>query len=113
MISVVANLLARHFLGLKIFDLTSGFRAFRSDVLKLFDFTKIKSDNYAFQVEMLYHCANSGFKIGEIPILFTERRNGNSKLGKLAILGFIKTIIRLSFSRFFTSKQEKVPSKAF
>jgi len=111
-ISGVANFFARRFLGIKILDLTSGFRAYRSDAFKLFDLSKIKSDNYAFQVEMLYYCANSGFKIGEIPILFTERVNGNSKLGRRAILGFIKTIIRLSFNRFFVLKQEKVPLDA-
>lgn len=111
-ISLLANFFARHFLGLKIFDLTSGFRAFRADTLKFLDFSKVKSDNYAFQVETLYHLANSGFKIGEIPILFTERVNGNSKLGKRSILGFIKTIIGLSFNRFSALKQETVPSDA-
>jgi len=98
-ISEVANVLARLLLGMGIRDLTSGFRVYRFDALKSINLSEIKSNSYAFQVEMLYHCANAGFRIGEIPIVFREREKGNSKLGNSAILEFMKTITEFSVDK--------------
>jgi len=105
LISAVANFFARHLLGLNTIDLTSGFRAYHSDALKLLDLSQIRSDNYAFQVELLYCCANAGFKVQEVPIRFTQRSNGKSKLGKLSIIEFVETIIKLSFDRFLRRRK--------
>jgi len=98
-ISEVANVLARLLLGMGIRDLTSGFRVYRFDALKSINLSEIKSNSYAFQVEMLYHFVNAGFRIGEIPILFRERGKGNSKLGNSAILEFMKTITAFSLDK--------------
>jgi len=102
-----ANFFVRKLLGLKTHDITSGFRAYRFDVLKSFDFSKTRSNDYAFQVEMLYHCKNAGFRIGEVPITFRERRKGNSKLGKGVILDFIRTIVEFSLHRILQREHEE------
>lgn len=110
-ISEVANLLARLLLGIEIRDLTSGFRVYRLEALKSINLSEIKSKSYAFQVEMLYHCANAGFRIGEIPILFRERGKGDSKLGNSAILEFMKTITGFSLDKILGRQRSKNLSK--
>lgn len=99
MISKGANFLAGRLVDVGINDMTSGFRAYRSSVLDSLDLSKINSDGYAFQVEILYRCKQIGAKIVEIPIIFKERSSGKSKLGNRAIFGFFKTLFRILIER--------------
>jgi len=71
---------ARCVLGLPVHDLTGGFKCFRREVLEAIPLGEIDSRGYAFQVEMTYRAAKAGFKILEIPICFSERRAGASKM---------------------------------
>lgn len=89
---------ARQILRIKTKDVTSGFRAYRRQVLESIDLTKLKSTGYAFQEEMLYRAEQKGFRVVEIPIQFTDRRQGKSKLGIRDIVEFFITVIYLRFS---------------
>ena len=75
-------LYAQTILGIPIKDLTSGFKCFNKRVLESIDLDNIQSDGYSFQIELTYKALNSGFKIKEIPITFSERKLGISKFSK-------------------------------
>jgi len=98
-ISMVANFLARTLTGVKVSDMTSGFRAYRVRALRSIDLNGVKSDGYAFQVEALYRCVEAGLKIVEYPIMFKERSEGKSKLGWEVVLEFVKILFTIAFSR--------------
>jgi len=74
------NLYARLILGVKIKDLTGGFKAFKRQVLEAIGLDSIKSEGYAFQMEMTYRAIRLGFKVIEVPIVFPDRKAGKSKL---------------------------------
>jgi dolichol-phosphate mannosyltransferase len=82
MLSCFANLYTRLITGLRISDCTGGFKCFRREALEAIDLGSIKSDGYSFQIEMNYLCAEKGFRIGEIPIIFIDRHAGSSKMSK-------------------------------
>jgi len=88
MVSKGANILARILLGLKVNDITTGYRAYRKEVLQEIDLDKIKSNGYGFQAEILLRVKGKGFKVKEIPITFIDRRGGKSKLSKIEIIDF-------------------------
>jgi len=85
MLSYCANVYARTITGLEISDCTGGFKCFRRGVLESIDLDSIKSDGYSFQIEMNYRCKELGFRIGELPIIFIDRRAGKSKMSKTIV----------------------------
>lgn len=85
-ISRGGSLYARLVLGLPVHDATSGFKCFRRTALEALDLDAIRSNGYAFQVELKYRCAQRGLRIVELPIVFVERRVGRSKLSKWIVL---------------------------
>jgi len=77
---------ARTALGLHIQDLTGGFKCFRREVLEAIDLAHVRSEGYAFQVELTYRACQRGFRVVEIPIVFRDRRAGLSKMsGRIAL----------------------------
>ena len=84
-LSYFANIYARIFTGINIYDLTSGYKCINVDVLKEIDLNKIKSEGYSFQIEMNFIFANKGFKLTEVPIIFHDRTVGESKMSKRII----------------------------
>jgi dolichol-phosphate mannosyltransferase len=76
---------ARSALGLEIRDLTGGFKVIRREVLEAIDLDTISSLGYAFQVEVTYRAIKAGFKVVEVPIVFRDRREGNSKMSKAIV----------------------------
>lgn len=82
LLSKFGNFYASTILRLKLTDFTSGFRCYRRHVLESVDLDKIRSNGYAFQIEMAYLVIKSGFKVGEMPITFYERNSGSSKMSK-------------------------------
>jgi dolichol-phosphate mannosyltransferase len=82
MISYFASKYVRIITGMPIKDPTGGFKCFRRKVLEAIDLDKILSDGYAFQIEMNFKAWTKGFHIKEIPIVFTERSEGESKMSK-------------------------------
>ncbi len=85
-ISKGGSIYARAILGLKVQDTTAGFKMFRAEVLRKLPLDKIRSNGYAFQVEVAYLCQKNKFKVVEVPIHFTDRTLGKSKMSaKIAI----------------------------
>lgn len=109
LMSYVASIYVRIITGMKIKDTTAGFKAYKREVLETIDLDNIRSRGYAFQIEMKFTTWKFGFRVKEIPIIFTERQEGASKMSggifNEALWGVIKMKLR-SFSRNYT--REKV-----
>jgi dolichol-phosphate mannosyltransferase len=71
---------ARWVLGLRVRDLTGGFKCFRREVLEAIHFDSVRSQGYAFQVELTYRAVRAGFRVVEVPIIFRDRQHGQSKM---------------------------------
>ena len=85
-LSYFANFYARFVTGVKIRDLTAGFKAWRREVLENIDLDNIRSQGYAFQIEMHFHAEHKGYKIHEHPILFIDRTIGESKMSRAIMI---------------------------
>ena len=79
-LSYGANIYARRVTGLKLWDATGGFKCFRREVLGAIDLDRVRSNGYAFQIEMSFRAWRKGFRIVEIPIVFVDRSEGTSKM---------------------------------
>jgi dolichol-phosphate mannosyltransferase len=82
LLSLGANQYARWITGLPIMDSTGGFKCFRRQVLQAIDFERVRSNGYSFQIEMSFRAWKKGFRLVEIPIVFTDRVEGQSKMNK-------------------------------
>ncbi len=78
--SYYASAYVRFITGMKIMDTTAGFKCYRRKVLETINFDKIRFKGYAFQIEMKFTASKYGFKITEVPIIFTDRSKGASKM---------------------------------
>ncbi len=85
-ISRGGSLYASRMLGVDLRDLTGGFKCFRRSVLETINLESIQSSGYGFQIEMTYRAVESGFKVVEMPIVFEERREGQSKMSPAIFL---------------------------
>lgn len=94
-----ANLLASTILGVNVHDMTTGYRCYKKKVILSIDFKTIKSNGYSFLEEILYRCIQKNFTIGETPIIFTDRKYGNSKLSHSEMFKFLLTILKLKISK--------------
>jgi dolichol-phosphate mannosyltransferase len=81
-LSYCANIYARAITGLPIADATGGYKCFRRNVLESIDLSGVKSNGYAFQIEMSFRVWKRGFRLVEIPIIFVDRTEGVSKMSK-------------------------------
>lgn len=101
LLSYFANSYTRFVTGLPVRDATGGFKCFRRKVLESIDLDSIKSNGYAFQIEMTFKAFKKGFRIFEIPIIFIDRFQGTSKMSKKivheAVLMVWKLRIRSTF----------------
>jgi len=89
--------------GMGIRDTTAGFICYRRSVLEALDLSKIRFVGYAFQIEMKYKAFLKGFKIKEIPVIFTDRTKGSSKMSKGIISEAIFGVLNMRFKRLFNS----------
>ena len=89
----VAGTIARLCAKIEIKDSTSGFRMFKKKTLKKIDFEKIRSDGFAFQIEVLYQLKQLGMKGLEVPTVFVNRTEGSSKMGSSEMMQFITMCI--------------------
>jgi len=85
-ISAAGNVYARIFLQDRVRDLTGGFKCFRRHVLETIDLDAIHSKGYAFQIETTYRAQRAGFRVVEVPISFTDREEGHSKMSRAIVL---------------------------
>jgi dolichol-phosphate mannosyltransferase len=86
LISRGGSVYARTLLGLGVSDLTGGFKVFRRNVLEAIDLETIPSLGYAFQIETTYRAIRAGFRVTEVPIVFSDRRVGDSKMTGAIVL---------------------------
>ncbi len=99
MVSRVGCAYARTVLGVPVRDLTSGFKCFRREVLTALPIGEVSSRGYGFQVEMTYRALRAGFRVREVPITFTERQDGESKMGLGIVAEAIVLVPRLRLGR--------------
>ena len=105
--SAGATFLSRALLRLQTQDVTSGFRCYRSAVLRTLDYKNVQTNGYAFQEEMVYLFEKNHRRIKEIPVIFEDRKHGRSKLGMKDVYEFFITLISLKRDKRFHKK--KVP----
>ena len=80
------NRYAAFCLGIQVRDATSGFRAYRASALREIDLSRVRADGYGFQIEMVYEVARRGGRVVEVPISFTDRVNGTSKMSSAIVV---------------------------
>jgi dolichol-phosphate mannosyltransferase len=101
MLSYWANVYARWVTGLKIWDLTGGFKCFHRRVLEALDLSHVRSNGYAFQIEMSVRAWRNGFKLAEVPIVFVDRTVGQSKMNRKIVREAIWIVPRLRLMAWF------------
>ena len=99
--SYYASVYVRMITGIHIKDTTAGFKCYRRKVLETIDLDKIKFIGYAFQIEMKFTAWKHGFKIVEVPIVFTDRTEGTSKMSKGIFKEAVLGVIELRWNSFF------------
>ena len=97
MLSYFANVYARIVTGLTLWDATGGFKCFHRRVLEAIDLDDVRSNGYAFQIEMSFRAFRKGFKGKEIPIVFSDRAHGTSKMSRGIVREAIWMVWRLRF----------------
>ncbi len=85
--------------GIPVRDLTGGFKCFRRQVLEAIDLPTVECSGYAFQIELTYRALKEGFRVVEVPIVFEERRVGQSKMSKRMVLEAITKVWSIRRSR--------------
>jgi dolichol-phosphate mannosyltransferase len=101
MLSYCANIYARWITGLHIWDLTGGFKCFRRSVLEAIDLSAVRSNGYAFQIEMSVRAWRKKFRLAEIPIVFEDRMEGQSKMSRAIVREAIWVVPRLRLQAWF------------
>jgi len=101
LMSYFASVYVRFITGLKIMDTTAGFKCYRRQVLETIKLDKIKLKGYAFQIEMKFTTWKYGFKIVEVPIIFTDRKQGASKMSGGIFNEAVWGVIKMKISSFF------------
>lgn len=103
LLSYCASIYTRAITGIPVFDTTGGFKCFKRTALQSLDFERIISNGYSFQLELNYKIWVKGLRIKEVPIIFYERRDGQSKMGGGIILEAIFAVFRLRLKKMMGS----------
>jgi dolichol-phosphate mannosyltransferase len=101
LLSFSANVYTQFITGLPVRDATGGFKCFRREVLEAIDLDKVKSNGYAFQIEMSFKAWKKGFRVVEIPIIFLDRRSGVSKMSRKIVYEAVFMLWTLRFRSLF------------
>jgi len=94
-----ASLYVQTLTGMPFTDPTGGFKCFRREVLEAINLARIRSNGYSFQIEMTYTAWKLGFRVAEVPIIFEDRRSGQSKMSSGIIREALGLVLRLRFRR--------------
>jgi len=97
-ISRGGSMYARTILGVGVRDLTGGFKCFRRTTLEALDLDSVSAQGYGFQIEMTYRAVKQGFRVEEVPIIFVDRRVGQSKMSKKIFLEALTLVWKLRLS---------------
>jgi dolichol-phosphate mannosyltransferase len=95
LLSYFANVYTRFLLRLPLHDATGGFKCYRRQVLEAIDLDRIRSNGYAFQIEMSYKAWRKKFRLAEIPIVFLDRQSGSSKMSKTIVYEAFFMLLKL------------------
>lgn len=95
LLSYYANIYARWVTGLPLKDSTGGFKCYRRKVLESINLDEVRSNGYSFQIEMSFRAWKKGFRIKEMPIIFTDRREGKSKMSQKIVREAVWMVWRL------------------
>jgi dolichol-phosphate mannosyltransferase len=95
LISRGGNIYARLILSLPLSDMTGGYRCYRRKALEAIDLNRIRSNGYSFQIEMAYRVHQAGLRVGEVPIIFPDRRVGASKMSKNIVGEALRNVVKL------------------
>jgi dolichol-phosphate mannosyltransferase len=101
LLSSFANLYTRIITGLPVHDATGGYKCFNRKVLDSIDLNRVKSNGYAFQIEMTFKAWKKGFKVKEIPIIFVDRVKGKSKMSKKIVREAVTMVWKLRIKSIF------------
>lgn len=101
LLSYFANQYTRIITGIPVCDATGGFKCFRREVLEAINLDNITSSGYSFQIEMTFKAYKKGFRIKEIPIIFNDRTDGNSKMSKKIVHEAVFMVWKLRFASMF------------
>ena len=107
LMSYLASKYVRTITGMKIMDTTAGFKCFRSIVLDQLDLERIRMKGYGFQIEMKFKTWKMGYKIVEVPIIFTDRKEGASKMSGGIFGEAFKGVIRMKIGSYFSNPGKK------
>ncbi len=100
-LSYSAGIYTRAITRMKLQDVTAGFKCFRREVLEAIDLSSVRSNGYSFQIEMNYIAWKKGFRLMEVPIVFTERTEGLSKMSKAIVREAMWKVWELRFRSLF------------
>ncbi len=109
--SYYASAYVRSVTGMSIRDTTAGFKCYRRKVLEAINLDKIKFQGYAFQIEMKFATWKLGFKIVEVPIIFTDRTEGTSKMSSGIFKEAIMGVLKMKLKSFFNSYNHQAEKK--
>ena len=101
LLSFFASVYTRIITGMPVKDATGGFKCFRRKVLEAIDLEKVKSNGYSFQIEMTFKAYSKGFKIKEVPIIFSDRVKGKSKMSKKIVREAVTMVWKLRLQHMF------------
>jgi len=105
--STAMNSVTRLVTGLQVTDCSGNFRAYRTEVLSRLDWSKLNSTGYAFIEEILWELKQVGARFAEVPIVFTNRVEGKSKVSGRELVGAVKMLCRLTHRRLFSRKRSQ------
>lgn len=101
LLSWYANIYTRVITGMPLHDATGGFKCFKREVLEAINLDEVRSNGYAFQIEMNFKAWKKGFKLKEIPIIFVDRVKGKSKMSKKIVREAVTMVWKLRFKSIF------------
>jgi len=107
MMSYFASVYVRYITGMHVMDTTAGFKAYKRKVLETINFEKIKFIGYAFQIEMKFTAWKHGFIVKEIPIIFTDRSRGESKMSKGIFKEAVIGVLEMKIGSWFRKYEQK------
>lgn len=107
LMSYFASMYVRIVTGMEIMDTTAGFKCYKSAVLDRLDLNRIRMKGYGFQIEMKFKTWKLGFKITEVPIIFTDRKEGASKMSSGIFGEAFKGVIKMKIASYFTNPGKK------
>jgi len=108
LMSYLASKYVRMVTGMNIMDTTAGFKCYRRGVLEKIDLNRIKMKGYGFQIEMKFKTWRLGFKIIEVPIIFTDRKEGASKMSGGIFGEAFKGVIKMKIASYFSNPAKKM-----